>query len=70
VGDVVAVVDPRTPARTLVKRVAESGPGGVTVLGDNPPASTDSRQLGPLPVAAVRGRALYRYFPDDRRGLL
>lgn len=70
VGDIVAVRDPRAPARILVKRVAARGPAGVTVLGDNPSASTDSRQLGPVAAAAVRGRAFYRYFPDSRRGLL
>ena len=70
VGDVVAVADPRMPARTMVKRVAERGPDGVTVLGDNPAASTDSRHLGPVPRAAIVGRAVYRYLPDSRRGLL
>ncbi|HEV3497055.1 MAG TPA: nickel-type superoxide dismutase maturation protease, partial [Actinomycetes bacterium] len=70
VGDLVAVADPRSSERTMVKRVAARGPGGVTVLGDNPGASTDSRTLGPLPPGAVRGRAVYRYFPDDRRWLL
>ena len=70
VGDVVAVADPRLPSRTLVKRVADRGPAGLTVLGDNPAASTDSRELGPVAPDAVRGRAFYRYFPDSRRGLL
>ena len=70
VGDVVAVVDPRRPDRTMVKRVAARGPEGVTVLGDNPAASTDSRLLGPVAAAVVRGRAVYRYFPVERRGLL
>ncbi len=69
-GDLVAVADPRVPSRTLVKRVAARGPEGVTVLGDNAAASTDSRALGPVPPAAIRGRVLYRYFPDTRRGLL
>lgn len=67
-GDVVAVSDPRLPSRTMVKRVAARGPEGVTVLGDNAVASTDSRQLGPLAPAALRGRAFYRYFPTGRRG--
>jgi nickel-type superoxide dismutase maturation protease len=70
VGDLVAVTDARSPDRTLVKRVAVLGPEGMTVLGDNPAASTDSRTLGPVARRAVRGRAVYRYFPDDRRGLL
>ena len=67
-GDVVAVTDPRLATRTMVKRVAARGPEGVTVLGDNAIGSTDSRQLGPLAPAAIRGRAFYRYFPSDRRG--
>ncbi|MGI8806948.1 MAG: nickel-type superoxide dismutase maturation protease [Acidimicrobiales bacterium] len=70
VGDMVAVADPRTPARMLVKRVAACGPGGVTVLGDNAAASTDSRVLGPVAPGSIRGRAVYRYFPESRRGRL
>ena len=68
VGDVVALTDPRLPARTLVKRVAARGAEAVTVLGDNPAASTDSRLLGPVAREAIRGRAVYRYFPESRRG--
>ena len=67
-GDVVAVTDPRLASRTMVKRVAARGPEGVTVVGDNAAASTDSRQFGPLVPAAIRGRAVYRYFPTVRRG--
>jgi nickel-type superoxide dismutase maturation protease len=67
-GDVVAVADPRLASRTMVKRVAARGPDGVVVLGDNAAASTDSRQLGPLAPAAIRGRVFYRYFPTGRRG--
>jgi nickel-type superoxide dismutase maturation protease len=67
-GDVVAVADPRMASRTMVKRVAARGAEGVTVLGDNAGASTDSRTLGPVPPSALRGRAFYRYFPAARRG--
>ena len=70
VGEIVAVADPRTPGRTLVKRVAARRPEGVIVLGDNAAASTDSRALGPVAEAAIRGRAVYRYFPESRRGRL
>ena len=69
-GDVVAVTDPRLASRTLVKRVAGVGPGGITVLGDNPGRSTDSRRYGPVARSAVRGRAFYRYFPTVRQGRL
>ena len=70
IGDLVAVSDPRLPSRTLVKRVVARDGSGVTVLGDNPAASTDSRQLGPVPRSRIKGLAFYRYFPDERRGLL
>jgi len=70
IGDVVALTDPRTPARTLVKRVSARDGEALTVLGDNAAASTDSRILGPVAPAAIRGRVVYRYFPDSRRGRL
>lgn len=70
-GDLVAVADPRRRGRTVVKRVARvSGAAGVVVLGDNPDGSTDSRHFGPVLRSAVRGRVLYRYAPEHRRGWL
>ncbi|HUQ62951.1 MAG TPA: nickel-type superoxide dismutase maturation protease [Acidimicrobiales bacterium] len=66
-GDMVALVDPRAPARLVIKRVAACTSSEVTVLGDNPDFSTDSRTFGPVKRAAVRGRAVYRYYPPDRR---
>ena len=47
----------------------EAGPGYV-VLGDNPAASTDSSEFGPVPGRLLRGRAVYRYAPADRRGAI
>jgi nickel-type superoxide dismutase maturation protease len=70
VGDLVAVADPRSPARTLVKRVGEVDDTNLTVLGDDPAASTDSRSFGPVAREAVLGRAVYRYGPSTRAGLL
>ncbi len=67
-GDLVAVADPRADRRTVIKRVAGVSPAGLTVLGDNPAASTDSRIFGTVGSDAVRGRVLYRYFPASRRG--
>jgi nickel-type superoxide dismutase maturation protease len=69
-GDLVAVADPRQPERTMVKRVAMVGHADVTVRGDNPAASTDSRTFGPVPRELILGRAVYRYGPEHRRGKL
>jgi nickel-type superoxide dismutase maturation protease len=69
-GQVVALDDPRQPGRVVVKRVAAAGDAGVTVVGDNPAASTDSRHYGPVPATVVRGRAVWRYWPESRRGRL
>lgn len=69
-GDLVAMADPREPARVMVKRVAAVAGGSVEVRGDNAAASTDSRHFGPVARAAVVGRAVYRYHPEERRGRL
>jgi len=70
VGTVVAVVDPRDPSRTLVKRVAavDRTTGRLDVRGDDPGASTDSRAFGPVPSSSVVGRVVYRYAPAGRTG--
>ena len=67
-GDLVAVPDPRERGRTIVKRVELVEGEAVTVLGDNPGASTDSRVFGPVDRRDLRGRAVYRYWPEERRG--
>jgi len=69
-GDVVAVADPRDPARALVKRVAavDRAAGTLVLAGDDPSASTDSRDFGPVPVGSVVGRVVYRYAPAGRTG--
>jgi nickel-type superoxide dismutase maturation protease len=69
-GDVVAVTDPREPSRLLVKRVAsvDRQARTVRVLGDNRPASTDSREFGPVARRSVLGRAVFRYGPPGREG--
>jgi nickel-type superoxide dismutase maturation protease len=67
-GDLVAVPDPRERGRTIVKRVALVERDAVTVVGDNAGASTDSRVFGPVDRRDLRGRVVYRYWPEDRRG--
>ena len=68
-GEIVIARDPRAPARVLIKRVAalDAG-GGVLLLGDNQDQSADSRAFGAVARSAIRGRALWRYWPPARFG--
>lgn len=68
VGEVVLSADPRDRSRELVKRVTAVRRGAVTLRGDAPHASTDSRAFGTVPVAAIRWRAVVRIWPLKRRG--
>lgn len=80
-GDLVVVQDPERTDRSLVKRVGaiagDATPEGTTVpqgtvhlLGDNPEASRDSRQFGPVDRSRILGVVWFRYAPADRRGPL
>jgi inner membrane protease subunit 1 len=42
--------------------------GHCWVVGDNLPASRDSRMFGPLPMALINGKITYRLFPFFERG--
>jgi len=44
--------------------------GYVYVLGDNRPNSKDSRVLGPIQKSRISGRAIFRFFPFNKFGLL
>jgi len=52
-GDVVVVRDPRDPERWLLKRCVGRSGRMLELRGDNPLASTDSREFGPVPAAQV-----------------
>jgi signal peptidase I len=45
-------------------------PGHIFILGDNRPNSRDSREIGPVPLSAVRGRAVFIYWPLGHLGLV
>jgi len=66
-GDIVVIVDPSNRTRTLVKRVSSVLDDAVLVVGDNPRASRDSAEFGPVAKTLLVGRAWYRYFPPDSR---
>lgn len=65
-GDVVAVRDPRSPERIVVKRAIRREPEGWWVVGDNLGASTDSRSFGPVPPRLLVGKVVLRYWPWPR----
>jgi len=69
-GEVVLAADPRQPARELVKRVVgmDEGEAVADLRGDAPEASTDSRDFGAVPLAQIRWRAAFRYWPPERAG--
>ena len=68
VGEIVLVRDPRNPENLMLKRVFAVADGACTLLGDRLEESTDSRTFGPVPLANVLGRALFRYAPIGRIG--
>jgi nickel-type superoxide dismutase maturation protease len=71
-GEVVLAADPRDPQRELIKRVASLNALAQTaeLLGDAPAESTDSLVFGPVPLASIRWRAAFRYWPLERLGRL
>lgn len=61
-GDRVVVRDPRQPDRLLLKRIDRpADSGGWIVLGDNPQASTDSREFGPVARELIVGKVWSSY---------
>jgi nickel-type superoxide dismutase maturation protease len=66
-GDVIVLEHPERPGFELVKRVHGAGDSEIYVVGDNVEASNDSRDFGPVPVTAVRGRLFGVYRPRLER---
>lgn len=69
VGDVVAIDHPDRPRFTLVKRVAAVDGDRLTVLGDRPEASVDSRLFGVIASDSVQARLILVYRPLPMRPL-
>jgi nickel-type superoxide dismutase maturation protease len=71
-GEVVLAADPRQADRELIKRVAaiDEDAAAADLRGDAPDESTDSRDFGAVPLADIRWRAAFRYWPPERAGRL
>lgn len=71
-GEIVLATDPRQGDRELIKRVAtvDEEAAAADLRGDAPDESTDSRSFGAVPLAAIRWRAAFRYWPPERAGRL
>ena len=62
VGDLVLARHPFRRSVHLLKRVGRvDGEGRLELLGDNPPESTDSRQLGPVAAERLLGLVTSRW---------
>lgn len=44
--------------------------GFVYVLGDNRPNSKDSRTIGPIEASRISGRAIFRFYPFNKIGVM
>ena len=42
----------------------------IFVMGDNRPRSSDSREFGFIPIANIEGKAVFRFYPPDKVGLI
>ena len=40
--------------------------GHIYIMGDNRDRSSDSRQIGPVPIGNIQGRVVLRFFPLDK----
>ena len=62
VGDIVLTLHPKKDQLKIIKRVSAILPdGGIEISGDNPAASTDSREWGPFERHQILGKATARF---------
>ena len=59
-GTIVVALHPRRSGLRLIKRLRSMDSRGLWLLGDNPNASTDSRQLGFIPRDLLIGAVVSR----------
>ena len=63
-GDVVVARRPDRPQLEIIKRIHSiDNAGTIFLMGDNPKASTDSREFGRLTREHILARVRWRYWP-------
>jgi nickel-type superoxide dismutase maturation protease len=64
VGDVVVARRPDRPEQEIIKRIHSiDAVGTIFLIGDNPRASTDSRNFGAVTREQIVARVRWRYWP-------
>ena len=58
IGDIVLALHPLREGFLIVKRIARVDAAGAFLLGDNPSATTDSRDFGSVPLERLVGRVV------------
>lgn len=76
-GDLVVCRNPTDPSFHILKRISQTWTDNeqlpkyhITLLGDNPTYSRDSREYGSVPAAMVEGRVVCRVWPLSKFGVL
>ena len=58
IGAIVVCIHPQQPSRRVIKRLSAVADHQLTILGDCPDASTDSRQWGGVPRTCLIGEVV------------
>ena len=61
IGDIVVVRHPQQSSLKVIKRIAQVDETTVTILGDNPTESTDSRHYGAISRSLILGKVTNKW---------
>ena len=68
IGAIVVCIHPQQPSRRVIKRLSAVTGNQLTILGDCPDASTDSRQWGSVPRSCLIGEVVALVRPPSEQG--
>ena len=58
IGSIIVCIHPQQPSLRVIKRLSSVADNQITILGDCPDASTDSRQWGGIPKRCLIGEVV------------